>query len=103
MSDRAKSFGLKNGPGFLRALEQPMRYFCTYFDQRYLSQGLAMSESLNRHCQNFKLWVLCLDTEVYRRLRELEIPRMELIPLEELERDDPNLAEAKKNRSLLEY
>jgi len=103
MSDRAKSFGLKNGPGFLRALEQPMRYFCTYFDQRYLSQGLAMSESLNRHCQNFKLWVLCLDTEVYRRLRELEIPRMELITLEELERDDPNLAEAKKNRSLLEY
>src|SRR5260370_1189883 len=103
MSDGAESFGLKNGPGLLRDLEQQMRYFCTYFDQRYLSQGLAMSESLNRHCQNFKLWVLCLDTEVYRRLRELEIPRMELIPLEELERDDPDLAEVKKNRSLLEY
>jgi hypothetical protein len=89
--------------GPLARIKQSTRYFCTYFDQCYFSQGLAMYASLRRHCHNFTLWILCLDPEVYRRLRELRIPKVELITLEEFERGDELLAEAKKNRSLLEY
>jgi hypothetical protein len=80
-----------------------MRYFCTYFDRRYLPHGLAMLESLRQHCPDFKLWVLCLDATTYECLQSLQLPRLELVRIEELERADASLAEAKKNRSLLEY
>ena len=80
-----------------------MRYFCTYFDRRYLSQGLALYESLNRQCSEFRLWVLCLDSGTYESLFALKLPHIDLIKLDELERDDDALREAKTNRSLLEY
>jgi hypothetical protein len=80
-----------------------MRYFCTYFDRRYLPQGLALYESLNRHCSEFRLWVLCLDSGTYESLSALKLPHIDLIELDQLERDDASLQEAKANRSLLEY
>jgi hypothetical protein len=80
-----------------------MRYFCTYFDQRYLPRGLAMYESLGRHCPQFKLWVLCLDAETLTYLKGIRRSDLEPIPMEAFERCDDLLKESKRNRSLLEY
>jgi hypothetical protein len=80
-----------------------MRYFCTYFDHRYLPQGLALHESLSRHCFDFTLWILCLDRQTHVALCTLKLPKVELIRLDELECDDESLRPAKANRSLLEY
>jgi lipopolysaccharide biosynthesis glycosyltransferase len=80
-----------------------MYYFCTYFDKNYLDKGLALYHSLSVHCQPFKLWILCLDDEVYRKLNGMKLPSVTLISIAGFEWEDTKLAEAKKNRSLIEY
>lgn len=80
-----------------------MRYFCTYFDHRYLTRGLALYQSLRHYCSEFRLWVLCMDELSYRILTRLNLPEMSLITLAEFERDDSLLREAKANRSAIEF
>lgn len=80
-----------------------MRYFCTYFDRRYLARGLSLYESLSRHCQAFTLWVLCMDRETLEALQEMQLADLRLIPLTELEGHDERLHATKENRSLIEY
>src|SRR5665213_3674718 len=80
-----------------------MRYFCTYFDHNYLTRGLVLYQSLARHCRDFKLWVLCMDDLSHQIMEQLALPNVALITLEEFERDDAPLREAKANRSRVEY
>ena len=40
------------------------RVYCTYFDHNYLSRGLALYHSLQRHAPGARLWVLCLSEPV---------------------------------------
>jgi hypothetical protein len=80
-----------------------MRYFCTYFDCHYLARGLALYQSLKRHCADFKLWMLCMDDESYVTLKKLELSKVSLLTLSDLERDHPQLRQAKETRSLVEY
>jgi hypothetical protein len=79
------------------------RYFCTYFDRNYLPRGLALYQSLRRHCRAFKLWVLCMDRISHEALTMLELPDVHAIALADYERDDKALLEAKQNRTLIEY
>ncbi|MEW6386847.1 MAG: glycosyl transferase [Thermodesulfobacteriota bacterium] len=79
------------------------RYYCTYFDHRYLLKGLALHESLLRHAGDFSLFILCLSSECYEILSRLSLPRVRLISLAELERGDAELLQAKGDRSLVEY
>lgn len=80
-----------------------MNHYCTYFDHHYLLRGLALYRSLRRHHPSFRLWVLCMDSFVYKVLSHLSLPALTLIPIEDLERADPQLLGAKKNRKMLEY
>ena len=80
-----------------------MRYYCTYFDKRYLSRGLAMYHSLQEYSADFKLWILCLDTETTQYLTRLKLPNIEIVSIDELERNCAPLRDTKNNRSLLEY
>ena len=80
-----------------------MRYFCTYFDQNYLSRGLALHASLRRHCPSFQLWILCMDEATHAALTRLALPGTRLICQDEFERGDAPLLTAKANRSIVEY
>jgi len=80
-----------------------MYFYCTYFDHRYLPKGLALYESLCRHCTSFRLWVLCLDRPCFDVLKSLNLPHIEPILLEDFECGDTSLAQAKRNRTLVEY
>ncbi len=78
--------------------------FCTYFDRHYLTRGLALYESLVRHCQRpFVLWILCFDNETYAILRRLNLPGVRLISQQEFEAGDEELARTKATRSRVEY
>lgn len=80
-----------------------MYSFCTYFDQHYLSRGLALYHSLQKHCPAFQLWVLCMDNTSHQILSRLNLPHMKLIALEELEIADQELLSTKTTRSKIEY
>lgn len=80
-----------------------MYHFCTYFDQYYLPRGLALYQSLQQHCPKFKLWVLCMDPETTRILAQAQLPNIEAISLEELERAFPQLLQVKPERTRIEY
>lgn len=82
-----------------------MRLFTTYFDKNYLSRGLVLYDSLKEHCDNFKLYVLCLDefTLDYFQKKAGSYPQITLISLHEIEQADSELLNSKSKRSLIEY
>ena len=84
-------------------LNQRMYSFCTYFDERYVPQGLALYESLERHCKEFKLWVLCMDEGCFQILEKLALKFLIPVRLEQLEEFAPDLLVAKGNRRSIEY
>jgi hypothetical protein len=80
-----------------------MNHYCTYFDRGFLIQGLALWRSLAASDSGAVLWVLALDDFTADALRELDDPRLRVVPLAEVEAGDAGLATAKANRSRVEY
>lgn len=77
--------------------------FYTYFDSNFLCRGIALYTSLSRHCENFKLYVLCLDEQSFVTLNKLAMPNLVPISLQQLEVYDSELVSKKKSRSKIEY
>src|SRR5258706_12876146 len=80
-----------------------MHHYCTYFDSRYLSRGLALLGSLERHARPFRLWVLCLDAATEGCLNALQLDYLVAVGLPQLEAADPELLATRASRSLIEY
>ena len=78
-------------------------HFCTYFDRNYLTRGLALIESLTRHCEDFTIYVVCMDEYTRVVLNELKIPSVKTIPFHEVERSDPDLVACRHTRKVVEY
>jgi hypothetical protein len=79
------------------------RVYCTYFDHKYLSRGLALYRSLQRHAPGSRLWVLCLSGQCRSALAALNLPGIVAVPLSDLEAADPELAGTRATRSTIEY
>lgn len=77
--------------------------FCTLFDVNYLPRGLVLYRSLERHCDDFRLRVFCMDRRTKEILDRLGLPRLTAIGLEELEAHDRDLAGVKPTRTQVEY
>lgn len=79
--------------------------FTTFFDRNYLSRGIVLYESLKSNCTTFRLYVLCLDDEVfdYFHTNQEKYSNIVSLKLGELELDDNDLLKAKSNRSKIEY
>ena len=75
--------------------------FCTLFNIKYLTRGVAMYESLLEHCDNFHLYIFCFDEETYDILHSQDLANTTLIGLDDFEND--RLLSVKKSRSLAEY
>lgn len=78
-------------------------HFCTYFDQGFLPQGVALWRSLVRQDPMAVLWVLALDDFTADVLRRFDEPGLRVVALAEVEAGDEALASAKANRSRIEY
>lgn len=77
------------------------KFFCTLFDSNYLLKGVAMLETLHKHCVDAHVFVLCMDAQTNAILTRLELPFISCISLSDFE-DDALLA-VKKQRSIAEY
>lgn len=77
------------------------RNFCTYFDKNYLYRGLTLYRSLEKHCPDFVLYILCFDDITRETLEKLNLNKCVLINLNDFE--DGELLEIKPTRTLVEY
>jgi hypothetical protein len=77
--------------------------YCTYFDHRYLTRGLAMIESLRRVGEGGLVWVLCLNDQAYESLQNMRVPGVEPIRLSDFERANPQVTTVREQRSTMEY
>ncbi len=50
-----------------------MLNFCTLFDSRYMSRGMAMYESLKKHCNNFHLYIFAFDDPCYNFFKKMHL------------------------------
>lgn len=78
-----------------------MEHFVTLFDSLFLPQGIALHTSMQRHIENFNLWILCVDEKSYKVLTALNLPNVKLLQLTELETEE--LQRVKPTRSKGEY
>ncbi|MDR0605970.1 MAG: glycosyl transferase [Bacteroidales bacterium] len=79
-----------------------MKYnFCTLFDTAYLSRGLAMYDSLERHCKDFHLYIFAFDDNCYQTLKSINKSHLTVISLSEFE--DEELLKIKPERTKGEY
>lgn len=78
-----------------------LRVFCTLFDSNYFSRGMAMYESLLRHCPQFKLYIFPFDEAAVLALQRLDLPNVVVVPQREFE--DSELLRVKRQRSRAEY
>lgn len=78
-------------------------HFCTYFDSNYLPRGLCLLDSLEQHCQDFLLTVLCFDEYSLERITSLGRANVNVVSISELETADPELLTVKGDRTRLEY
>lgn len=82
----------------------PRRYYCSYFDHRYVPRGLAMIRSLRRFRPGAEIWVLCLSDEAYAFLSAAQEPGVHALSVTELEASDSDLLMAKHDgRSTMSY
>ena len=49
-------------------MSSKVEHFVTLFDQVFLPQGLALHMSMERHIKNYKLWILCMEDQVFEIL-----------------------------------
>jgi hypothetical protein len=80
------------------------RHYCTYFDQQYLTRGLAMYRSLHHWSEGlFTLWILCLDEYTHSTLGRLDLPDVRLIHRRDFEQANPELQPLKRERNRIDY
>ncbi|HAB53968.1 MAG: glycosyl transferase [Ignavibacteria bacterium RIFOXYB2_FULL_35_12] len=78
-----------------------MYNFCTLFNTKYLSRGLALYHSLKNVCNDFHLYIFAFDDQTYAILNKLQLPDTTIISLSQFE--DKDLLSVKSGRTITEY
>jgi hypothetical protein len=78
-----------------------MKHYCTYFDAKYLDRGLAFHESMQEHCQPYRLYVMALCDATVETLIRLGLPNVEVVPWMDILTDE--LEKAGEDRSRHEW
>lgn len=78
-----------------------MLNFCTLFDSNYLTRGIACYRSLEKHCDDFHLYIFAFDDRANKILKKLAFQNTTIISLKEFE--DEKLLSVKPARSIAEY
>ena len=75
--------------------------FCMVVSSIRLIQGIACFLSLYKNMDDFKLYVLCVDDKSYEFLKKINLDKLKLVKIPELNRED--LVELKTERKLNQY
>lgn len=75
--------------------------FCTLFNKSYIDKGIALINSLECVSDCYRIYILAMDEDCHRILKELNFKNVRLISLDEFETNE--LLSVKNNRSTAEY
>ena len=75
--------------------------FSTLFDSNYITRGLALYYSLEKHCADFHLYIVAFDEKCYQVLKKINLSKATIISLTEFE--DEELLKVKPARNKAEY
>jgi len=78
-----------------------VRHYCTYFDWKYVKQGLALHASMERHCQPYHLWILALCDKTWQYMIRRILPNVTVVSMEAFETS--RLQAARDTRTWREY
>lgn len=78
-----------------------MSNFCTLFNSKYLTRGLAMYRSLEKHTRDFHLFIFAFDDNCFSALKQLNLRKATIIPLVQFE--DTEMSAVKANCQESEY
>ena len=73
--------------------------FTTLFNKAYLAKGLALCQSLERTCTEFRLFLFALDSETEMVVKQAAFPHVTVISLSQLEEYCQTLLTVKPNRN----
>lgn len=59
--------------------------FCTMVSEEYLLKGITFYNSLKKRCENFHLWICCMDEESFEILSQLNLVNATVIPRKDIE------------------
>ncbi len=76
-------------------------YFCNVVSKTRLYQFIALYYSIKSICDDFKVFVLCMDDDTSRLLKKARLENTVVITLEEIENEE--LKALKKERNIGEY
>jgi hypothetical protein len=75
--------------------------YCTLFDSYYLNRAIAMYESLQKNCPEFRLFIFAFDERSESILLKLNLKNVTIISLNDFENDQ--LRAVKEHRTKAEY
>lgn len=78
-----------------------MEHYVTIFDSLFLPQGIALHRSIERHCDFYTLWILCVDQEAFNSIEHLKLPNIR--PLNLIDLEGAELKLIRSTRTLREY
>lgn len=78
-----------------------MMNFCTLFDSNYISKGIALYVSIERHTDDFILYVMAMDRKCKEELDRCSFKHMKVDCIDDVM--SPELDKAKKSRSRAEF
>ena len=77
--------------------------FCTYFDIGYLPRAVALFESLQANSPGSRLFAVCMDSESYTTLVQMNLPGLIPVARAEFEDGDTELSSLAASRTVVEY
>ena len=75
--------------------------YCVYLDRDFLVRFLALHQSMERHCQPYRMWALALDDDTLETLRWMDPRNVHVIPFDAVETEA--LRRVKPQRTHKEY
>ena len=76
-------------------------HFTTVLSGAYLYKALSMYETLQQHCRDFKLFIMCVDDESYKIIGDMKYSNVELMRVAQIGK--AAIEKARANRTYLEF
>lgn len=77
--------------------------FTTLFNKLYLAKGLALCQSLESVCEDYRLFLFAFDVETERAVQQMGFEHVTVISLLQLEEYCPDLLKDKSKKTTAEY